>query len=150
MSPLEAALEGYFRTRVQRLGGMVEKVVPVRAGMPDRMVLIHGKVLLVELKTDTGKLRPAQELWHMRAAERGVQVTVLSGKEQIDAWLRALVQEHDPKPRKSGRKPGKSHPTMATCHTCEDAKSFPSEYAAEVWASELHAGHSIEMRREAA
>lgn len=85
---LEAALERRFTARVKAAGGLAFKLAPTVAGIPDRMVLgPGGRLWLVELKTETGKLSPIQELWHARAAELGHDVAVLYGREQVDAWV---------------------------------------------------------------
>lgn len=84
---LERALERYFRQAVRDLGGRAYKLAPTDKGMPDRMVILPRLgIELVELKTETGRTSPAQDLWHARAASMGVYVTLLSGRAQIDAW----------------------------------------------------------------
>jgi hypothetical protein len=84
---VEADLETLFRTRVRQLGGMVEKLAPTNAGMPDRLVLLpHGRIEFVELKTDTGRLRPDQRVWIERAGHLGTPVTVLHGRAEVEAW----------------------------------------------------------------
>lgn len=66
---------------------MCLKLAPTVRGVPDRLVLLPGgRVFLVELKTDTGRLSPAQAEWHRRAAELGVVVTLLAGADEIDHW----------------------------------------------------------------
>lgn len=77
-------LVAHFRAaRVLRRG--VEKYeTPVAAdgkGFVD-LVLVRERVLWVELKTDTGKLRPEQERWRDRLADAGQWVAVW----RPDAW----------------------------------------------------------------
>lgn len=92
MSPEERVLEEYFRKRVRMLGGQTYKVAPTEAGMPDRLVLWPvGRVLLVELKKDDGKVSFIQRVWHEKAARAGVTVHVLYGRAGIDSWLRSLI-----------------------------------------------------------
>lgn len=83
---VEAALvEG-----VRALGGQTVKVAPTTRGVPDRLVLLPGGVLvLVELKAPTGRLSPAQRVWHDRAGRIGHQVVVLRSVEDVEDWLRA-------------------------------------------------------------
>lgn len=84
---LERDVEAVFHRRVRQLGGLSFKFAPLHKGNPDRLVLLPGgRVFLVELKTDTGDLRPAQVLWHRRAAERGVIVHVIAGSAAARAW----------------------------------------------------------------
>lgn len=98
----EAQLETLFRIGVtQRLGGMVVKLAPTQAGVPDRLVLLPGhpgwpsRIELVELKTVVGRLAPIQREWHRRAAALGVVVTTLYGKPDIDAWVRDRATAYD-------------------------------------------------------
>jgi hypothetical protein len=84
---LESAVERVFNRRVRELGGLSFKFAPLHAGNPDRIVLIDGQTLLVELKGDGGTLDPAQVLWHRRAAERGVVVYVVTGSSEARTWL---------------------------------------------------------------
>lgn len=66
---------------------MTTKIAPLTAGVPDRLVLLPGGVVeLVELKSTAGSLRPIQRVWHARAAQTGTTVTVLTGREQVEAW----------------------------------------------------------------
>ena len=85
----EAQLERLFRSRVRMvLGGRIEKLAPTTKGMPDRLVLLPGGgLILVELKTEKGKLSPAQREWHLRARRLGTKVVVLRGLEQIQTWV---------------------------------------------------------------
>ena len=108
MSPvLEAQLEAYFRKRVRlSLGGVTEKLAPTRKGMPDRLVLLPGgRIYLVELKTDTGRLSPAQIHWHAIAARVGTTVVTLSGQSEIDAWIRARGDERVPRAKFAAPRP---------------------------------------------
>lgn len=87
---LEASLEAYFRRAVRSAGGMLIKLAPTERGVPDRMVLLPGGVLaLVELKASGGRLSAIQQVWHTRAAELGTEVVVLTGRSQIDEWVRS-------------------------------------------------------------
>ena len=77
---------------VREQGGMVEKIAPIRAGMPDRMVLLNGLIHLVELKAPGGQLRQVQQVFASRAAKRGVHVVVLTGVEQVREWVESVVE----------------------------------------------------------
>lgn len=86
---LEAQLEGRLRRGVRRLGGMSVKLIAAESGVPDRLVLLPGgRMFLVELKTETGALRPDQRVWHSRAlAKCGITVHIVVGPDGVDAWL---------------------------------------------------------------
>jgi len=101
----EAQLEAYFRQKVKlSLGGMVVKMAPTKRGIPDRLVLLPGgRVVFVELKARGGKLSVIQQHWHELAAKLGTRVYVVTGREEVDEWVRQVAAEHDPKTRR--RKP---------------------------------------------
>lgn len=104
--PREAMLEALLFRSVQAMGGMALKLAPTVKGMPDRLVILPmGRMYLIELKADGGKLSPIQKHWHLRAKSMGAEVTVLTGVEEIKDWLRAQIQVFDPTSR-PGRKPG--------------------------------------------
>jgi hypothetical protein len=86
---LEAKLEDLFRRSVRGLlRGRTLKIVPTEKGAPDRLVLLPGgKMYLVELKTETGRLSPAQRLWHDRAGQLGIRVHVLYGEDELLRWV---------------------------------------------------------------
>ena len=89
-SKLESQLAGRLREGVRAKGGMTVVLMPTVAGVPDRLVLHAGRMFLVELKAETGQLRPIQKVWHGQAAERGVTVVVLRGQDEIERWVEEL------------------------------------------------------------
>ena len=87
--PLESNLEVFFNTKVRAVGGISLKLIPTKSGAPDRLALFPGgQISLVELKTESGPLRPIQQLWHSRAADLGVVVPVLKGRGEVMSWIR--------------------------------------------------------------
>jgi hypothetical protein len=87
----EAQLERLFAEEVRKAGGMAIKLAPTHVGLPDRLVIRPGGTLvLVELKTDNGKLSPAQVVWHARAAALGCTVIVLRGEAEVRGWVADL------------------------------------------------------------
>lgn len=85
---LESALERRFAQGIRRAGGRSYKIAPTDKGIPDRLVLWPGgRMQLVELKTDTGRLSEMQKVWHGRAAQLGTNVVVLYGAAAVDAWI---------------------------------------------------------------
>lgn len=86
---LESKLEEKFVLAVRKLlRGRTMKMVPVEKGAPDRIVLLPGgKIELVELKTDTGRISPRQRLWHDRAAMLGTRVHVIAGEAELLEWV---------------------------------------------------------------
>lgn len=93
-SHVEANLEQFFRRRVRLVGGRSSKITAEK-GCPDRLVLMPGgRIYLVELKTERGRLEPAQVVWCQRAAALGTKVHVLYGKTGVLAWLRDITENH--------------------------------------------------------
>lgn len=87
----ESALEAHFVRRITAAGGLCWKLVPVVAGIPDRIVLMPGGVTLyVELKTETGVLSPIQKHRHEQMRALGFHVYTLYGKQQVDDWVDCL------------------------------------------------------------
>lgn len=85
----ESSLEAFFTDRVRRAGGLTFKMAPTHKGLPDRLVLLpDGYIALVELKTPTGTVSPAQRVLHSRLARLGSHVVVLRGRGEVVAWLR--------------------------------------------------------------
>jgi hypothetical protein len=59
------------------------KVFPLSApGWPDLVCVRHGQVRLLEVKTRTGKLKPAQVVLHQRMASAGLRVHVVRTPEE--------------------------------------------------------------------
>lgn len=93
MVELESRVEARLRDRVRKAGGMSVKLAPTEKGVPDRLVILGGTIHLVELKAVGGTLSPAQRHWHNRAAQRGVTVTTLTGRDEVDAWINDKTKE---------------------------------------------------------
>lgn len=84
---LESVLESRLFEAVRKAGGLAYKIAPTTAGLPDRMIIIGGQIYLVELKRKGERLRPLQRFIHEKILRRGVQVSVLHGEAEIDAWV---------------------------------------------------------------
>jgi len=92
---LEVHIESHFVKRVKVLGGMAIKMNIVgTVGLPDRLVFLPGsRVWLVELKRPGGRVRPTQLVTHARLAELGINVAVLSSREEVDEWIAERERE---------------------------------------------------------
>ncbi len=89
MTTLERNIERRFRQGVKDAGGWAIKLVGV-AGLPDRLVLRPGgRVHFVELKRPGGRVSKIQAAVHRKLTRLGMSVTVVTGKEEVDAWLQA-------------------------------------------------------------
>ena len=90
MAVREREIEGYLRRRVEQAGGRCVKFIPdVDNGMPDRVVMLPGGVLLwVETKKPKGgKVSSLQREQHRRLRALGQRVEVVWTKEDADALL---------------------------------------------------------------
>ena len=62
--------------------------------MPDRIVLLPGgAVYFVELKTEVGRLSKIQHVQLKRMERLGVQIAVLYGLSEVDAFLAYCEKE---------------------------------------------------------
>jgi protein involved in temperature-dependent protein secretion len=94
MAVREREIEGYLRRRVEKVGGRCVKFIPdVDNGMPDRVVMLPGGVLLwVETKKPKGgKVSSLQREQHRRLRALGQRVEVVWTKEDADALLSELA-----------------------------------------------------------
>lgn len=82
---LEKDIEKLFRDEIKKAGGKAYKFTsPGNDGVPDRIVMLPGgRIVFVELKTDTGKLSRLQELQCKQIAELGQTVRVLHGLAEV-------------------------------------------------------------------
>lgn len=82
---LEKDIEKLFRDEIKKAGGKAYKFTsPGNDGVPDRIVMLPGgRIVFVELKTDTGKLSKLQELQRRQIAELGQTVRVLHGLAEV-------------------------------------------------------------------
>lgn len=88
---LERALERYLVERVRHKGGLCWKFVsPGTAGVPDRIVLMDGRAIFVELKQQGERPRPLQKKRHRELERLGFAVYVIDSKDQVDRFIGIL------------------------------------------------------------
>ncbi len=86
----EAAAERRLVDGVKALGGLCLKwPATATAGVPDRILILGGRVLFVEMKREGGKLSAIQEHLHRKLRAVGADVRVVYGV----AGVRALLDE---------------------------------------------------------
>lgn len=83
----ESAAERALVYGVRSRGGMTEKFVSHSAGVPDRIVILYGRTVFVELKAEKGATSALQQRWHGQARACGADVYVLHGLAEVRAWL---------------------------------------------------------------
>lgn len=85
----EAQIEDYLVDRVKAIGGEVRKVKWIgRRGAPDRLVLLPGTSIWVELKAPGQLAKPHQQREHNRMRAMGQTVVVIDSLDDIDNLLR--------------------------------------------------------------
>lgn len=67
-----AALEGWSAYHVRRS----DRALTIGSGFPDLVLAGHGAILYRELKTETGRLSPAQKRWRDRLLAGGADWAV--------------------------------------------------------------------------
>lgn len=60
-----------------------DKATGSTLGAPDFVICYRGKILMIELKTETGKLSKDQTVWHHLAKLQGVEVLTLRDMESF-------------------------------------------------------------------
>ena len=85
---LEKQIEKYLVKKVTQSKGLTFKWISTVTGVPDRIVFLNNRVLLVELKTGTGHLSPRQVLVFDQLGEAGFPVHILRSYEDIEEFIR--------------------------------------------------------------
>jgi hypothetical protein len=84
----ESTIEQYLVEQVKALGGEVRKVRWVgRHGAPDRLVMLNGKAIFIELKAPGENCRPHQIREHERMRRMGQAVEVVDSFGRVDEVL---------------------------------------------------------------
>jgi len=82
----EKDVEAWLRHAIQAAGGQCWKFTsPGRAGVPDRIILMpRGRVVFVELKTETGELSRIQQHELDQLRNLGHEACVVYGQEAAE------------------------------------------------------------------
>lgn len=85
----ESQIERRLVEGVKRLGGMCLKFVsPGTLGVPDRIIITaKGRVIFVELKTETGRLTKIQRYVIGEMQKRGADARVVKGVDEVKELL---------------------------------------------------------------
>lgn len=89
----ESAVEARLVRMVRERGGLCYKFLsPGNAGVPDRLIILPGgRIIFVELKTETGRLSNIQRWQISQLEKRGVPVRVLKGPDQVRAFVEEVL-----------------------------------------------------------
>ena len=89
MGVREAKVEKYLDSEIVKLGGITRKwVSPGRDGVPDRIVILRGVVIFVEVKTEGGTLSVIQKREHDRLRAAGALVHTVWGESGVDDFIK--------------------------------------------------------------
>ena len=92
MGVRENKVEKYLDAEVKKLGGLTRKwVSPGRDGVPDRIVILHGLVVFVEVKTVDGRLSVAQAREHAKLVAAGAEALPVFGNDDVDIFIGNLI-----------------------------------------------------------
>ena len=84
----EQTVEAYLVERARALGGEVRKIKWIgRRGAPDRLAMLPGRTLWVELKAPGEKAKPHQVRERERMRRMGQRVEVVDSFERVDEVL---------------------------------------------------------------
>ncbi len=89
---LESRIERHLVDGIKKLGGMCIKFTsPGTPGVPDRIILTAtGRIVFVELKTETGRLSKIQRYIVNEMQKRGADVRVIKGIDEVKALLEEI------------------------------------------------------------
>lgn len=93
MTTPETALTQLLTRLVHTAGGSVIRLLPALTGLPDLLILYpaalqdgSAAMWFVELKSDKGRLSPAQEACLQQLANLNARVAVLQGVDEVEQW----------------------------------------------------------------
>lgn len=87
----EASLEKLLVDRIKKAGGLCIKLPAAHTrGLPDRLVLISGIVIFVELKVDKGVLSLHQKHYIRILSGMGFRCEVIYGRMELVKFLEDL------------------------------------------------------------
>jgi len=87
---LEYSLEQQCRNIVKSLDGIAIKLNPVNArGIPDRLVMLPGRIMFIEFKRPGGKVRANQQHWIDRLRSMGLEAHVVDNVDQFMSIINA-------------------------------------------------------------
>lgn len=91
----ESKVEKYLRTEAKKHGFLCYKFVsPANNGVPDRILIGHGKTLFVETKAPGEDARKLQKRVHARMREHGATVLIIDNKDKIDNLFKEILSNN--------------------------------------------------------
>lgn len=91
MGKPEGEIEDYMRKQAKKYDFLYYKFVsPSHNGVPDRILIGHGKTVFVELKRPGETPRKLQQEVHKEMRKHGAIVYVIDNKPDVDTLLQEL------------------------------------------------------------
>ena len=85
---LEAQIEKYLKREIEKLGGASIKFLsPSMVGVPDRIVVLKGRIWFVELKTERGVVSKVQLKAQGLLLRLGLDVRTLKGISEVKKFI---------------------------------------------------------------
>lgn len=104
MGKPEGTIENYMRRQAEAYDCLFYKFTsPSRAGVPDRILIGHGRVVFVEMKAPGEKPRPLQVKVFGDLMEHGAEVYVVDTKAGADALLESLFPGKKQEKKRGGK-----------------------------------------------
>ena len=92
--PLEKDVEKRLHRKIKSIGGQSWKFVSINnRGVSDRIVLISGRCIFVELKRDGGKMSPLQKTFRDKVVANGGEFALVEGFDGVDRFVAKLKEE---------------------------------------------------------
>ena len=94
VAPLEKDVEKRLVSRVRAAGGVSWKFVsPNNRGVSDRIVLIDGRTIYVEVKRDGGKMTPLQVQFMQKILDNGGEHALVEGMGGVDKFAKKIKSD---------------------------------------------------------
>ena len=88
----EKQIENKLKKEIEKLGGICFKFTsPNNDGVPDRLILINGYTIFVELKAPGKKPRPLQRKQIKRIQRQGIPVYIISTIKEVENFIKKDV-----------------------------------------------------------
>ena len=94
--PLEKEVEARLRDRIKAAGGVSWKFSsPNNRGVSDRVALINGRTIYIEVKRDGGKMSALQKAFMQKILDNGGEFALVEGMQGVDDFIKTIKREND-------------------------------------------------------
>jgi len=92
--PFEKQVEQRLVQKVKQMGGQCWKFSsPNNRGVSDRIVLLNGRVIFIEVKRDKGKMTVTQKRFEKKILENLGEFVCVTGYQGVDDFIKVLRNE---------------------------------------------------------